>query len=141
MKDQDEILQILLAEDNRVDILMTQEAIANWKIGNQLSIVRNGKEALNFLFKQGKHSSAPLPDLLILDLNLPRKNGREILREIKSNPELSGIFVVIMTTTDEITIFKECIDLGANFVMTKPINYEDYLAAIDSLQHLFQMLR
>jgi CheY-like chemotaxis protein len=97
MSNKEKVFQILLVEDNPVDILMTKEALQGWKIKYQLHVVKDGEAAMNFVLRRGDYNSALVPDLIILDLNLPKKNGKEILSEIQSNPQFSGITVVVIS--------------------------------------------
>jgi CheY-like chemotaxis protein len=119
-------VEILLVEDNPVDVMMTREAFANGRICNNLHVVEDGEEAMDFLYKRGKYSSAPQPNIILLDLNLPRKDGRAVLAEIKADPSLRHIPVIILTTSEsEEDIFKSY-ELQANCFITKPVDMEQF---------------
>jgi two-component system, chemotaxis family, response regulator Rcp1 len=137
MSNKEKVFQILLVEDNPVDILMTEEALQGWKIEYQLHVVKDGETAMNFLMRRGDYNSALVPDLIILDLNLPKKNGKEILSEIQSNPQFSGITVVVITTSSTLADFKDCRSSGATRFIPKPDNIDDYILAIRSIQELW----
>src|SRR5919201_1304379 len=92
--------EILLVEDNPGDVLLTKEAFQEGRLAHHLSVVEDGEEAIRFLRRQGKHEHAPRPDLILLDLNLPKKDGRELLAEVKSDPALRHIPVIVLTTSD-----------------------------------------
>jgi chemotaxis family two-component system response regulator Rcp1 len=138
MKEKDKHLSILLAEDNPVDILMTKEALKYWKIKTIVYVVENGQDALNFLRRQGNYTGEALPDLILLDLNLPQKSGKEILSEVKQDPNLSGIPVVVVTTSDAVDDMQTCLDLGARLFITKPLHFDDYVQAINSIQEFWR---
>src|SRR3954447_16490901 len=93
-------IDVLLVEDDPGDVLMTQEAFSDYKIANRLSVVTNGEDAIAYMRKQGRFADAPTPDLVLLDLNLPRRDGREVLQDIKGDPELRRIPIVILTTSE-----------------------------------------
>ena len=137
MTNQDKVFQILLAEDNPVDILMTKKALKRWQIKHELHVVENGNDVTDFLLKTGNYALVEKPDLLILDMNLPKKNGKEIMSEIRSNPEISDITVVIMTTADA-TFHFGIYDLGAKLFITKPMDLQGYIQAIHSIQEILQ---
>lgn len=119
--------EILLIEDNEGDILLTQTAFSDLDIGNNLSVVRDGVEALDYLFKQGSYSDAITPDLIILDLNLPRKDGREVLAELKKHSSLKKIPILVLTTSTSKNDVLTCYDLRANTYINKPIDYLQFL--------------
>ena len=135
MTNKDKVLQILLAEDNPIDILVTQKALKRWQLTHELHVVEDGGDAMDFLLKAGNYARAEKPDLIVLDLNLPKKSGREILSEIRSNPDISDIPVVVMSTA-EINAFQPVDDLGARLVITKPMDMEAYIQAICSIQEI-----
>ncbi len=127
-------VEILLVEDNPGDVRLTQEALKEGKLFNNLNVVEDGVEAMAFLHLEGKYSYAPRPDLILLDLNLPRKDGREVLAEIKEDPELRRIPVVVLTTSRaEQDIFKTY-DLHANCYITKPVDLEQFIIVVKTLQ-------
>jgi two-component system, chemotaxis family, response regulator Rcp1 len=127
-------VEILLVEDNPGDVRLTMEALQDGKMQNHLNVVGDGEEALAFLRRQGKHAEAPCPDLILLDLNLPKKDGREVLVEIKKEEELRRIPVVVLTTsTAEKDIF-ETYDLHANCYINKPIDFDQFITVVRSIE-------
>ncbi len=127
-------LVILLVEDNPADVRLTREAFREGKIQNTLHVVQDGVEALAFLRRQGPHTEAPRPDLILLDLNLPRKDGREVLAEIKDDPLLRRIPVVILTTSRSEADVLRTYDLHANCYVTKPVDLEQFFEVIRSVE-------
>lgn len=130
-------VEVLLVEDDPGDVLMTQEAFADYKIANTLSVVTNGEDAISYMHKRGRFSDAPTPDLVLLDLNLPRRNGREVLREIKEDPELRRIPVVILTTSDAEEDVLASYMLHANAYVRKPVDFEQFVAAVRAIDDFF----
>lgn len=124
------IIDILLVEDNPGDIRLTKEVLKEGKIKNMLSVVNDGEEAINFLKKNGKYKDAISPDLILLDLNLPKKNGREVLIQIKSDPELSSIPVIILTTSDAENDIISTYASHANCYITKPVDFNQFINVI-----------
>jgi chemotaxis family two-component system response regulator Rcp1 len=122
--------EILLIEDNPVDILMTRRALQEDCGCNNLHVVEDGEEAMDFLHQRGRYADAPLPDLILLDLNLPKKSGREILAEIKQDPALMHIPVVVLTTSQEEKDILLSYKLHANCFITKPMDLEQFIEAI-----------
>jgi two-component system, chemotaxis family, response regulator Rcp1 len=130
-------VDILLVEDNPGDVRLAQEALKESKVHNNMFVVGDGVEAMEFLRKQGKFASVPRPDLVILDLNLPRKNGREVLADIKSDNSLKRIPVVVLTVSrDEQDILK-AYDLHANCYITKPIDFEQFLKITKTIEEFW----
>ena len=127
-------IEILLVEDNPGDVRLTIEALKDGKISNNLHVARDGTEGLRFLHREGSDEQAVRPDLILLDLNLPKKNGREVLAEIKVDPELRRIPVVVLTTSqaDE-DIFKSY-DLHANCYINKPVDFEQFIRVVRSIE-------
>jgi chemotaxis family two-component system response regulator Rcp1 len=123
---------ILLVEDNPGDIELTKIAMKRSKLHCDLHIVQDGIEALDFLFQRGSFATAPRPDLVLLDLNLPRKGGREILEEIKSSPELHQIPVCVLTASKTDEDILRSYDLHANCYITKPIGFEEFMQVVQS---------
>jgi CheY-like chemotaxis protein len=126
-------VEILLVEDNAGDVRLTQEALKEGKVLNHLSVVRDGEEALDFLHRQGRHADASRPDLILLDLNLPRKNGREVLEEIKKDAELRRIPVVVLTSSSEERDIVKAYDLNANCYITKPVDLDQFIDIVRSI--------
>ena len=127
-------IEILMVEDNPVDVLVTREALKQGRIINNLSVAEDGEEALDFLFRTGQFSAAPRPDLILLDLNLPKKDGREILTELKNNPDLRSIPVVILTTSQAEEDVLRSYDCGANCFIVKPVDLEQFTSTIRSIE-------
>lgn len=123
-------IQILLVEDNPGDIRLTIEALKESQVKNQLYAVKDGVEALEFLRKQNKYAEVPTPDLILLDLNLPRKDGREVLAEIKTDENLKMIPVIILTTSDAEQDITKSYKLHANCFITKPADLDEFIYAI-----------
>ncbi len=127
-------LEILLVEDNPGDIRLTREVMKEGKVLNKLNVVMDGEEAMEYLRRQGKYEEAARPDLVLLDLNLPRKNGREVLAEIKGDPDLKRIPVVILTISrDERDILKSY-DLHANCYITKPVDLQQFVSVVKAVE-------
>ena len=130
-------IEILLVEDNPGDARLTREALRDAKVRNNLYVVPDGVEALAFLQRQGKHAAAPKPDLILLDLNLPKKDGREVLEEIKQNDEFRHIPVVILMTSQAEKDIIESYRLRANAFVTKPVDLEQFLKVVRSIEHFW----
>lgn len=130
-------IEILLVEDNPGDVRLTQEALKDGKILNNLNVVSDGVEAMAFLHREGKFADAPRPELILLDLNLPKKDGREVLAEIKSQPNLKRIPVVILTSSAaEQDIFKSY-NLHANCYVTKPVDLDQFIHVVKSIEQFW----
>lgn len=130
-------IEILLVEDNPGDARLAQEAIREAKWDNHLNWVHDGMEALHFLRRQGRYSSAPRPDLILLDLNLPRKDGREVLAEIKTDQGLRRIPVIVLSTSDAEEDVLRAYRLKANSYISKPANLNEYVRIVKSLQEFW----
>jgi len=120
------VIEILLVEDSPSDAELTIETFNDSKVLNHIYVAEDGVEALDFLFKRGKYKDAPRPDLILLDLNLPKKNGREVLAEIKGDPELQTIPVVVLTTSAAEEDILRSYQLHANCYITKPVDFEQF---------------
>ena len=130
-------LDILLVEDNPADVRLTREAFHEGKILNNLMVAKDGVEAMEFLHRRGQYAGAARPDLILLDLNLPRKDGREVLAEIKSDPALMRIPVVVLTTSRaEMDIIKSY-NLHANCYVVKPVDLDQFINVIKSIDHFW----
>ncbi|MEU7783100.1 response regulator [Amycolatopsis sp. NPDC049159] len=123
-------IDILLVEDDPGDVLMTREAFEHHKIRNALHVAADGVEALEFLNREGRFREAPRPGLILLDLNLPRKDGRELLGEIKQNPDLRTIPVVVLTTSEAEEDIVRSYELHANAYVTKPVDFEKFIEVV-----------
>jgi two-component system, chemotaxis family, response regulator Rcp1 len=132
-----EPLEILLVEDNLGDIRLAQEIFRECDVPNHLSIARDGVEALARLRGEGPYTAAPQPALMLLDLNLPRKDGRELLAEVKADPALRQIPIVIFSTSSADRDILKCYDLHANCYVTKPIQLEEFLAVVELVKRFW----
>lgn len=130
-------IEVLLVEDDPGDELMTREAFEDNKIGNTLHVVRDGEEALDFLYRRGAHQDAPRPDLILLDLNLPKYDGRQVLERIKADVELTHIPVVVLTTSAAEEDILRSYRLHASAYVTKPVDLEQFIAAIRKIDDFF----
>ncbi|WP_433579333.1 response regulator [Nocardia brasiliensis] len=130
-------IDILLIEDDPGDELMTREAFEDNKIGNTLHVAHDGQEALDFLYRQGDYADAPLPDLILLDLNLPKYDGRQVLERIKADPDLAHIPVVVLTTSAAEEDILRSYKLHANAYVTKPVDLDQFVAAIKHIDDFF----
>jgi CheY-like chemotaxis protein len=129
-------INVLLVEDDPGDVLMTREAFDEY-LHNRLDVVTDGEEALTYLRRQGPYSDAPRPDLILLDLNLPRYDGREVLREVKDDPELQHIPVIVLTTSQAEEDVLRSYQLHANAYVTKPVDFDGFIEAIKQIDHFF----
>lgn len=127
-------IEILLVEDNPGDVRLTRESFKEGKIANHIQVAKDGVEAMEILRRQGAHQTAPRPDLILLDLNLPRKNGREVLKEIKEDPDLRQIPVVVLTTSEAEEDIVRSYGLHANCYITKPVVLEKFIAVVKSIE-------
>jgi chemotaxis family two-component system response regulator Rcp1 len=127
-------VEVLLVEDNPGDVRLTQEALRDNKMHNNLHVVEDGIEALAFLRREGRYSGCPRPDLILLDLNLPRKDGREVLAEIKADEGLRRIPVVVLTTSKAEEDILRAYDLSANCYVTKPVDFEQFIHVVRSIE-------
>jgi two-component system, chemotaxis family, response regulator Rcp1 len=127
-------IDILLVEDNPADVRLTIEALRDGKVRNRLHVAKDGIDALAFLQNQGRFAEAPLPDLILLDLNLPRKDGREVLAEVKAHPEWRRIPVVILTTSRAEEDILRSYDLHANCYISKPVDLDSFLRIVKSIE-------
>jgi len=130
-------IEILLVEDDPGDVLMTQEAFSDYKIANRLTVVTNGEDAIAYMRKQGRFGDVPTPDLVLLDLNLPRRDGREVLLDIKSDPELRRIPIVVLTTSEAEEDVIAAYDLHANAYVRKPVDFDQFVAAVRAVDDFF----
>ena len=127
-------VQILLVEDNAGDVVLTREGLGEAKVANEVHVVSDGEQAMRFLRQEGEHATAPRPDLVLLDLNLPRKDGREVLEEVKGDPALRRIPVIVLTTSEAEQDILRSYDLHANGYVTKPLDIEDFLTAVRQIE-------
>lgn len=127
-------INILLVEDNEPDVVLTQEAFREAKISNSLYVVADGVEALEFLRKEGKFANMPRPDIILLDLNLPRKDGRAVLEEIKADPSLTSIPVVVLTTSSDEQDVIRAYTSHANCYIIKPVDFLQFMNIIKTIE-------
>lgn len=137
MTDQQMGIEVLLVEDDPGDVLMTREAFAEHKVANRLSVVSDGVSAMQFLRKEGEHADAPTPDLILLDLNLPRMDGREVLAAVKEDPELKQIPVVVLTTSEAEEDVLRSYALHANAYVTKPVDFDRFIEVVRQIDDFF----
>ncbi|WP_200961667.1 response regulator [Paenibacillus sp. Soil724D2] len=133
-------VEILLVEDNPGDIRLIVEVLKEGKINNNLSVVEDGEEALAYLRREGSYQEAIVPDIILLDLNLPKINGTEVLAEIKKDPQLKYIPVIILTTSEAEQDILRAYDLHANCYITKPVNLEQFLTVVRSIENFWLTL-
>ncbi len=129
-----EAVEILLIEDNPGDVRLTEEALKEGKVRNNLSVVADGVEAMAFLRREGKYAASPRPDVILLDLNLPKKDGREVLAEIKRDSHLKRIPVVILTSSEAEQDILKTYNLHANCYITKPVDLEQFITVVKSIE-------
>jgi two-component system, chemotaxis family, response regulator Rcp1 len=125
-----EPIEILMVDDSMGDVRLAQEALKEARVGNRLSVVHDGEQAMAFLRKEDGYGDAPRPDLVLLDLNMPRMDGREVLAQIKGDPDLRSIPVVVLTTSEAEADIVKAYDLHANAYITKPVDLEAFLDAV-----------
>ncbi len=134
---QPRIIDILLVEDSPTDVLIAREALTEARLLNTIHVVEDGVDALAFLRRQGRFANAPRPDLILLDLNLPRKNGREVLAEIKADEALKSIPVVVLTTSSAEEDIIRSYSLHANCYVVKPVEFDNFVKAVQSIRQFW----
>jgi two-component system response regulator len=127
-------IEILLVEDNPGDVRLTQEALREGKIRNSLHVVEDGESAMAYVRREGEYTGMPRPDLILLDLNLPRMDGREVLAEIKADPDLKRIPVVVLTTSQAEEDVLKVYNLNANCYITKPVDFEQFIKVVSAVE-------
>ena len=127
-------VEILLVEDNPGDVRLTQEIFKEGRLSNNLQVVGDGVEAMAFLRRQGKYANAVRPDIILLDLNLPRKDGREVLGEIKGDPDLKRTPVVVLTTSNAGQDISRAYDLHANCYIAKPVDLDEFIKVVRTIE-------
>jgi two-component system, chemotaxis family, response regulator Rcp1 len=130
-------IELLLVEDSDPDVRLTKEALDEAKVWNHLWVVEDGVEATAFLHRQGRYADAPRPDLILLDLNLPRKDGRQVLEEIKADPSLRAIPVVVLTTSRDEQDVMRAYDLHANCYIPKPVDFHRFMEVVKSIEEFW----
>jgi CheY-like chemotaxis protein len=130
-------VEILLVEDNPDDVTLTVEALKLGKILNNLAVARDGVAALDYLHRRGEHANVPDPDIILLDLNLPKKDGREVLAEIKQDDRLKHIPVVVLTTSEAEHDILRSYSLHANCYVTKPVDFDEFIQIVHSVENFW----
>jgi two-component system response regulator len=130
-------IEVLLVEDNPGDVRLTREALKEGKVWNTLHVVEDGVAAMAFMRREGEYAHAPRPDLILLDLNLPRKDGREVLALLKADENLKRIPVVILTTSQAEEDILKAYNLNANCYITKPVDFEQFLKVVRSIEEFW----
>lgn len=130
-------IEILIAEDSQTDVMLMREALEYAKVLNNLHVVDNGVEALEFLRREGKYSTAPRPDLILLDLNMPRKDGQEVLGEVKSDVRFRAIPVVVLTTSTAEADIMKAYGLHANCYITKPVDFDAFAEVVRKIENFW----
>ncbi len=133
-------IEILLVEDNPGDVRLTREALKEGKVRNNMQVAVDGVDAVEYLKKEGKHSDAVTPDLILLDLNLPKMDGREVLEKIKEDPDLKRIPVVILTTSKAEEDIVISYNLHANCFITKPVDLEQFITVVQSIEDFWMTI-
>lgn len=135
-------LQVLLVEDNEGDVRLIKEAFSESKIDKTFNVARDGEDALNFLYGRGKYTERIKPDIILLDINLPKKNGFEVLERIKTDPELKKIPVIMLSSSSSEEHVIKSYDLNANCYVTKPVDFDEYIRAVKIIEDFwFQMAK
>ncbi len=130
-------ISILMAEDSPSDAELARQAFKNGKLMNDLTIVKDGVEAMAYLRKEGQYASAPRPDVILLDLNMPKKDGREVLEEIKADPNLRTIPVVILTTSEDENDIYKSYELQASAFITKPVEFDSFIEVARGIKQFY----
>ena len=131
------VVDVLLVEDDPGDVVLIKEAFEYNKVHNALHVVSDGVQALDFLYRRDGHENAPRPDLVLLDLNLPRKDGREVLEEVKADPDLRTIPIVVLTTSEAEEDILRSYDLHANAYVTKPVDFDRFIEVVRLIDDFF----
>ena len=131
------VIEVLLVEDDPGDVVLIREAFEHNKVYNALHVVSDGVQALEFLRREGDHADAPRPDLVLLDLNLPRKDGRQVLAEVKDDADLRTIPVVVLTTSEAEEDILRSYDLHANAYVTKPVDFDRFIEVVRQIDDFF----
>lgn len=138
----DKPVEILLAEDNPGDVMLTRKALEQGKLANNLHVTTDGVDALEFLRQDGEYEDAPRPDLILLDLNMPRKDGQEVLKELRADDELRRIPVVVLTSSESEEDIVRSYELNANAYLTKPVDFDGFVEIVNRLENFwFQVVK
>ncbi len=130
-------IHVLMVEDDAEDVMLTKEALSSSKVSLDLQVVEDGAQAMAYLRQEPPYDNAPRPDMILLDLNLPKKNGREVLNEMREDTNLRGIPVIILTTSDQQEDVLKTYELGANCYITKPVGLEQFSKVVSSIDHFW----
>ncbi len=130
-------IEILMVEDNPADVRLTIEAFKDAKVLNRMNVAEDGEAAMAWLRREGSHAKAPRPDLILLDLNLPKKDGREVLAEIKADPDLKRIPVVVLTTSEDQKDILKAYDLHVNAYITKPVDLDQFIKIVEAVENFW----
>ena len=130
-------IEILLVEDSATDVMLAEEALEHGKVSNNLSVVKDGVEAMAFLRKEGQYADSPRPDLILLDLNMPRKDGREVLAEVKADDALKQIPVIVLTTSKAEQDVLNAYALHANCYISKPVDFDQFANVIQAIEQFW----
>lgn len=130
-------IEILLIEDNMGDIDLVTEALRDSKVKNKLNVVKDGVEAMKYMHQEGKYKNSKRPDLIFLDINMPKKNGMEVLKDLKSDKNFLQIPVVVMTTSEDESDIAQSYGLHANSYVTKPVDFEKFTNVVKSIEHFW----
>jgi len=135
-------LHVLLVEDNEGDVRLIKEAFSESKIDKKFTVAKDGEDALNYLYKRGDYANTQRPDIILLDINLPRKNGFEVLEKIKGDPDLKRIPVIMLSSSSSEDHVTKSYDLSANCYVTKPVDFDEYTEAVKIIEDFwFQMAK
>ena len=135
--DEREPIEILLAEDNPGDVKLTQKALDQGDLLNNLHVVNDGIETMKFLRKEGEYAETPMPDLLLLDLNMPKKDGRQVMQDMDADPQLRRIPVVVLTSSEAEEDIIRSYELSANAYLTKPVDFDGFVEIINRLENFW----
>ena len=133
-------INILLVEDNPGDVRLVREGLKESKVSNEMAVATDGEEATLYLKRQGKYAGVPLPDLILLDLNLPKKNGKEVLADIKSDPELRSIPVIVLTSSQAAQDVAQSYDNHVNCYIVKPVGFDEFLKIVNNIRDFWFMI-
>jgi len=137
MTDVEKPVEVLLAEDNPGDVMLTKKALEQGKIANNLHVVTDGVEALQFLRQDGEYADEPRPDLVLLDLNMPRKDGQDVLEELQEEPDLRRIPVVVLTSSESEEDIAKSYELNANAYLTKPVDFDGFIEIVNRMENFW----
>jgi len=137
MTDGEKPVEILLAEDNPGDVMLTKKALEQGKLANNLHVVTDGVEALEYLRQEGEYADEPRPDLVLLDLNMPRKDGQDVLEELQDDPDLRRIPVVVLTSSESEEDIAKSYELNANAYLTKPVDFDGFIEIVNRMENFW----